>query len=416
MGRSSHRCCRSVLIRACARSAAAVLVALTAGGCSVVFDAAIEGQVVDRLRYEDTPDDAGIDAVEVYLYLNDRGRDRDLESYTTDGLLPDESGEDRYFLRTITDTGAAGQAGAFAFANILWHDLLPRFGRSGDRREIFFLLYRPDYGLAARNAFVVSGTTNRIAPFEIDTLLTFADITGNVVDSSTGEGIDEVMVSVYVPTAYADGAFVYPQEPDHELTTAGDGSYSGQIDFSRELAADRGGVVLLLTFDQDDYQARAGDDSDLAADRDIDGDGSDDTYASSSNVLEGSETEMPEIELRRVGFDETLYVQVGTDPGDGFTGTNGAVVALYFDRSSAPGASEEPDFQTTTTIRLVADGFESGWATFDNLTWTDTAYTGAQSSIQCYVDIDHDADGIVDADNIATTVVSNAENTVLYEY
>lgn len=405
-------------------------VTLCVSACSVVFDAGVGGTVVDRARYEENPDTAGVDAVDVFLYLNDRGRQRDRERHDADGLLPDEAGADgttpdRYYLKSVTGTAAGGQAGAFSFSNILWHDLLPRFGRSGDRREIFFLFYHPEYGLQPRSAFIVSETTNRLAPLKIDTLLTSAQITGTLVDAGSDAAVAGADVHVYVPETYADGSFTYTTAAQHQLTTGAAGGYSGRIEFSRGLAADPGNVELLLTFSHDDYQATTAADAQLRNDRDLDGDGSNDTYFPTPPIAEGEEAELPTIGLRRISFTETLHVQVGADADadgvvDASEGTNGLVVRLYFNRSAAPTPGDQSDYQSTTTIRLVGSEVQPGWATFSGLRWTDTSYTGAQSSVVCYVDIDVDGDGSIggspDADNITTIVVSDADNTVSYAY
>lgn len=419
-------------LTAWSRATLAVIAAVVVSGCSVVFDAGLSGTVADLDRYDENPDAAGIDGVEVYLYLNVGGQERDLNRYGEDGLLPDESGDDRYFLKTVTATNASGGAGAFSFSNIFWHSLLPRFGRSGDRREIFFLLHHPDYGMHARSAFVVSDTTNRLAPLKIQTILTSATIAGELVDAATDASVSGATVQVFAPDGYTtDAGFTYPITPTGEFTTTLDGGYGGSVEFSRDLAAEPGYVELLLLFDHDDYVASASADSQLSADRDVDGDGANDTYFRTAAIEEGADVDLPTIGLRRTAFTETLYVFVGTDENadDAVTadeGTNGATVLLYVDRQTVPAADEEADFRSTTTLRLVGGEVQPGWATFTGVSWTDTDYSGAQSSIACYVDIDVDADGTVEttpasgepieADNIAVTVTSDADNVVDYEY
>jgi hypothetical protein len=386
---------------------------LCMGACSVVFTAGVSGVVVDAEEFSDDPATGGLNGVRVYLYLRENPRTADQERYESDGFLPDEEGGDNYYLNAVTDT-LGSEAGAFSFPTIYWHDLFPRYGRSGDRRDVHLLLYHPEYGLVGHTASIVSDTTNTMAPIEVTSIFETAAISGVVERSGSSTGVADVTVSAHVASSWDGSVFSYDAAPAEEAVSDATGTFSMDIVYPRELGGAAGGGGALLLFEADDYLAVAADDAELNDDRDVDGDGSNDVYHQTPLLLADEVTELEVISIRQTAFSETLDGRVGVDvdaDSNIDVGTNGAVVALYFNRSVGPAPGDPPDLTTTSSNRLVDQDVEAGWFSFSDITWDDVAYTGSQSSITCYVDVDSDANGTIDVDNRLVTVYSNTSNT-----
>jgi hypothetical protein len=390
-----------------------VLTALVLGSCSVVFTAGVQGQVVDQEVFDDNGG-GGLDGVRVYIYIRERPRRLDREFYESDGLLPDENEDGRYYLETVTDT-VGGTAGSFSFPTLYWNDLLPTYGRSGDRRDVFFLLYHPEYGLIDYTATIVSDTTNTLAPIELTWLFQQTSVTGRVVRAGTSAGVGGVAVAAYAADGWNAGVFSYGSADPEETTTAADGTYSMDLTVPRAVVEAAGAGRARLTFTDSDYQIDSSVDLLLDETTDVDGDGSPDSSYETADLPPDATTELDTISIKQVSFTESLDGRVGVDAGgDGNidTGTNGAVVHLYFDAGSAPAPADPPDLTTTTQNRLVDQNVEAGWFSFSNLAWDDGLYAGAQSSVTCYIDVDVTGDGTMEVDNRLVTLYSNTSNTV----
>ena len=146
-----------------------ILFALTLEtACSVVYNASISGSVLDKKKYNQDPEgNNGIQEVFVYLYFDPNKRAEDLTTWSNgNGLLPDHPSdqEPKYFAGTHTDNN-----GDFAFNGLIWDALFPKYGKSGDRREVYFLFYHPDYGLVSNSSptYIVSDVNNKLPPFLI---------------------------------------------------------------------------------------------------------------------------------------------------------------------------------------------------------------------------------------------------------
>ena len=415
--RHDHQSRRRLAPVAAVALALALLATLLLASCSVVFTAGINGRVVDAEVFAENPQGGGINGVRVYLYLRERDRSADRERYETEGLLPDEEGGDGYYLETVTQI-VGGEAGVFAFPTIYWNDLLPTYGRTGDRRDVYFLLYEPDYGLEDHSATIVNDTTNTLAPVEITSLYDEATISGRVERGGSATGVAGATVSIFVADQWDSTSFSYPTEPTEDAVTGPDGNFTATLSVLRDVIGEAGGGSALLTFEADDYIATTTTDADLADDRDVDGDGTNDVHYQTPLLTPDETTELPTISLKQVSFTESLDGRVGVDTdadGNIDVGTNGAVISIYVNRSSPPGAADPADYTTTSGNLLVDQDVEAGWFSFDDLTWEDTDYTGNQSSITCYLDVDVGGDGTIgagDVDNRQLTVYSNTSNTV----
>ncbi|MFP4443891.1 MAG: hypothetical protein ACLFST_12300 [Spirochaetia bacterium] len=255
---------------------------LTGTGCSAVFTASVTGRLVDADDYEGDAPDPGIDEAEVYLYTKEGARDADLEEFTEDA-------PSRYFMKTVT-VSSGGESGHFTFNGLIWSEMFPGYGKTGDRKEIFFLFYHPEYGTHTESAVVVSEVTNRTPPVKIPSLYNQGEIRGTVIDDETGDGVPGVTVRIYVPDSWEygsdgevlwekeDGTLqtpVYGEEPDYTVTTDADGEYAREVTFLMmpDRETDRGTVPLLLSFDRNGYDADPVMEDDLENDLDLDGDG-----------------------------------------------------------------------------------------------------------------------------------------------
>ena len=412
----AHRLTRIGALLVCT---AALAAALAATSCSVVFTAGINGRVVDAEEFESDPSGGGVNGVRVYLYLRERPRTADRERFETEGLLPDEGDGDDYYLVTVTDV-VGGEAGAFSFPTIYWNDLLPTYGRTGDRRDIFLLLHHPEYGLVDHTATIVSDTTNTLAPVELTWIYETATLEGRLERAGSTAGIAGTTVKVHVADGYDGAIFTYPTAPTEEVTTGANGNYAVTISMLRDTVDAAGGGRALLTFQADGYLATTAADSDLAEDRDVDGDGANDVYYGTPLIPPGETTRLASVSLKQISFTEELSGRVGVDTdadGNIDAGTNGAVVSIYINRASAPDPTDPPDLTTTTGNLLVDQNVQAGWFSFAEITWDDEAYAGSQSSITCYLDVDVNGDGTIDVgagdiDNRLVTVYSNTANTV----
>ena len=67
----------------------------------------------------------------------------------------------------MTETNAQGE---FSFTGFMWHTNNPGYGKTGDHREVYILLYHKDYGLVKNLSpvYIISNATTNIPTFFID--------------------------------------------------------------------------------------------------------------------------------------------------------------------------------------------------------------------------------------------------------
>lgn len=258
--------------------------------CSVVFTSSLTGSVLDAETYEDDPDGVnGISQVFVYCYTDSSDRDADFDAWADgSGALPDDGSNEeiKFFSSTVSDN-----EGEWEFNGIIWEEIFPEYGKSGDRFELFMLFYHPDYGLQKNpsSLFIVSDVTNRLAPVMIEDLYNNRRVTGSVIDNDSGEDLQGISVSIYVPDSWAydtDGNIInldFPSTPTYSTTTDDKGDWEQYVKFLMMpgRADNQGNVQVLITFSSDDYKADPSYDSNLVNDEDIDKDGDiddDDVY------------------------------------------------------------------------------------------------------------------------------------------
>jgi hypothetical protein len=340
---------------------------LAGTGCSAVFTASVTGRLVDTDDYEGDTPDPGINEAAVYLYTKEGDRDADLEEFA-------ETGPSRYFMKTVT-AGSGGESGHFTFNGLIWSELFPGYGKTGDRKEIFFLFYHPEYGTHTESAIVVSEVTNRIPPVKIPSLYNQGEIRGTVTDDETGDGVPGVTVRIYVPESWEYGSGgevlwetesgtgtlvtpVYGEGPDYTVTTDGDGEYAREVTFLMmpDRESDRGTVPLLLTFERNGYDADPVMEDDLENDIDLDGDGritEEEVYYRTPLVTADEVTVMNGISLVPVEEEHQAELSGTVVNSNSSSGVGGVNVRIYVPREWDEDASdyvypEEPAYTVIT--------------------------------------------------------------------
>lgn len=221
-------------------------------------------------------------------------------------------------------------------------------------------------------------------------------------------------MAAYVADGWTGSAYTYASNDSVETTTGANGNYTLSFTMLRSVLEDAGKGSALLTFTDSNYLINSTIDPLLDETVDVDGDGSTDVTYETPGIAADETTELDTINVKQVVFFETLDGRVGVDTGSGNidSGTNGAVVHLYFDAASPPAPADPPDLTTTTDNLLVDQEVEAGWFSFTSLGWYDDLYSGSQSAVTCYIDVDVTGDGSMEVDNRLVTIYSNTSNTV----
>lgn len=249
---------------------------LLLGGCDGIYDASIQGVVLDWDDYNDSSVvDAGINNVDVYLYLNEKHLDEDLAAWNADGKTKPESRinkkglpETAYYQKTTTDT-QGDVRGSFSFNGVMWRNLFPEFGKPGDRATLYFLFYHKDYGMvkAPDAVTVTSGVTNKLPQFRIKKSLCEVTLSGYVVDmnkkqegSSNRLPLSNVSISIYLPLEFDSktGAVVknqWEKTPKYTLVTNADGRFEQKITFPARSTEKIQKCPVMVVYEKDNYSA-----------------------------------------------------------------------------------------------------------------------------------------------------------------
>jgi len=408
-----------------------VLIAgLILSGCSAVFTASVTGRLVDTDEYEDDAGDPGINEAEVYLYTSEGNRDADREAWA------EESEPARYFMKSVTGS-SGGEAGYYTFNGLIWSEMFPGYGKTGDRKEIYFLFYHPEYGIHNSSAVIVSEVTNRLPPVKIPSLYNRGDIRGSVLDNETGDGIGGVTVGIYVPDSWeydAEGGIVwrtgsdtgtletpvYPEEPAYTVTTDDTGEYSRSVTFLMmpDRETDRGTVPLLLTFARNGYDADPEAETDLANDLDLDGDGritEEETCYRSPLVSADAVTVMNDINLVPVEEDHQAELSGTVVNANSSTGVGGVNVRIYVPREWD---SDSEDYiypeEPTYTVITADEGEWEQSITFPKLP-DEESDTGTTSVILTFQRNQYIVDTALDTDlKEDRDIDGDGENDVYY--
>ncbi len=230
-----------------------------AGSCSTVFRSSIQGTIIDLEDYEDGIT-TGVGDAKVFLYTDLAARDEDFSAYIDgdESTLPDGQSKLKYFQSTIT-----GANGSYDFSGFIWHNLFPVFGKTADRKEVYLLVYHPDYGLwKSPVAIVVSDVTNHLDQIKIEDLWNQGRLVGTVLDWKDDEPLAGVTVNFYVAESWTYDAAgvidtaVYPTDTSATSTTDADGRWSADLRFRKmpDRAGDKGTAPVRVVYLLNDYR------------------------------------------------------------------------------------------------------------------------------------------------------------------
>lgn len=145
--------------------------------CSTVFTASVEGKVI--LRYteekeeggEEIEKEEGLKNALIFLYDNKENWLSDYNSYdynaeNPETSLPNAAEKGSYLYYQMTETNTEGK---FSFSGFMWKTTNPGYGKTGDRREVYILIYHKDHGLYKNLSpiFIISNATTTIPTFYI---------------------------------------------------------------------------------------------------------------------------------------------------------------------------------------------------------------------------------------------------------
>lgn len=242
-------------------------------GCDGVYDTSVQGVVLDWDDYNDSSvTDAGINDVDVYLYLDETILEEDLNAWNSDGTWPDDRvnkkgvNEAGYYAKTTTAV-SGNKNGVFGFNGVMWHNLFPEFGKPGDRATLYFLFYHKDYGMvkADNPVTVTSGVTNNLPQFRIKKALCEVILSGYVVDMNKKQKgsvnnlpLSNVTVNIYMPTTFDASkgtAESWERTPKYTVTTDTEGRFEQKINFTKRSTPEVQKCPVKLTFEIADYAA-----------------------------------------------------------------------------------------------------------------------------------------------------------------
>jgi hypothetical protein len=352
--------------------------------CSVVFTSSINGRVIDKEERENNNNVVGISDARVYLYTDSASWEADYNAYVegNTATLPDAPNRRpyRYFQSTTTDNN-----GNYQFAGVVWETMNSTYGKTADRREVYLLVYHPNYGLWKNpNPYiVVSDVTTEFPPMEIEDLYNEGRLSGRVLNWRDVKALANVPVNIYVPKSWSYTAgsvdttsLVFPTAAAYTVNTDGDGYWSATIRYKKMggHADSVNKTRVRVAWNQTDYRAEdpaAGtsiNGGKVAGDRDLDGNGrtalegdtndwyllSDDIPASTSSDPQTVVT--PDVTLQRYHFTVNVsgYVLDKTD-ATGKTGINGAKVVLTV--PSSGGQEFTAYSQPQDTSNTTKDGY-----------------------------------------------------------
>ncbi|MBI9108925.1 MAG: hypothetical protein JEZ04_19435 [Spirochaetales bacterium] len=345
---------------------AAIITAVVLSGCSVVFTSSITGSIVDEEQYDNGTTGSGIADAEVYLYTETAMCSADLTAWTADNsVLPDEpaAGEPTYFLKTITD-----EQGAYTFNGLIWNELFPEYGKSGDRKEVFMLFHHERYGLqeAPYPVYVVSDVTNRIPLFKLPRILNTARIAGTVRDGKTDQVLPNANVLIWVPKSWeytavgnidtSESKFTWETDPSYTALSDVNGEWEQEISYKMLPSSTDNNetTIIRLTYLANGYIAENATDSKIIdGGWDRDGNGSidpdeDDGYYQSGEITDDTYADLGEIALADEYNAATLTGTVLNSSSS--TGEQNVRVDIYVAEDWSYNSSDPDDIQAATAV------------------------------------------------------------------
>lgn len=378
-------------------AALAVGAGLVLAGCSVVFSSSINGRVIDKEERENNNNVVGVSDARVYLYTDQAAWEADYNAYVEGNTdtLPDAPDRRpyRYFQSTTTDSN-----GNYQFAGVVWETMNSAYGKTADRKEVYILVYHPNYGLWKNpNPYIViSDVTTEFPPMEIEDLYNEGRLSGRVLDWKDGKPLANAAVNIYVPKKWSytsddkvDAASLeFPTTAAYSVNTDADGYWSATIRYKKMGGhADRVNKTRVrVAWNETDYRAEdpakgtpAGtslNSGTVSGDRDLDGNGrtalegdTNDWYLLSDDIPASTSTDpqtliTPEVTLQRYRFTVNVSGRV-LDASDatGKTAINGARVVLTV---PSPNGTE---FDAYSQTRDTQNGTEEGYFNLGTVEW-----------------------------------------------
>ncbi|WP_304242999.1 hypothetical protein [Gracilinema caldarium] len=369
-------------------AALAVGAGLVLAGCSVVFTSSINGRVIDKEERENNNNVVGVSDARVYLYTDQAAWEADYNAYVEGNTttLPDAPDRRpyRYFQSTTTDNN-----GNYQFAGVVWETMNSAYGKTADRKEVYILVYHPNYGLWKNpNPYiVVSDVTTEFPPMEIEDLYNEGRLSGRVLNWKDGKALANAGVNIYVPKKWSytsddkvdEASLEFPTTAAYSVNTDNDGYWTATIRYKKMGGhEDRVNKTRVrVAWNTADYRAGPSlNGTAVSGDRDLDGNGrtalegdtndwyllSDDIPASTSSDPQTVNT--GEITLQRYRFTVNVSGRVlDADDATGKTGINGARVVLTV---PSPGGTE---FDAYSQTRDTQNSTEEGYFNLGTLEW-----------------------------------------------
>ena len=246
--------------------------------------------------------------------------------------------------------------------------------------------------------------------------LNSTEVSIEAADAGTREGVPDVDVRIYVAEdwSYTDGeidagSVEWPESPSYQGTTGADGVWTVSVEFARKPSSsdNEGTAPIRVVVVKDDAELVESYDPEDAV-------WEPDPYDEDSGQFFGKTVMDDESYTYEYTIKKTLFEDQelsgylfsdrypASDPVDNDVidrtddydeGINGLLVGLYL-TDVEPAADSLSDAYDTYTSRTGTNG--NGYFTFQNISWTDTDYTGNRSSQAAYVMIDTDNDDLWD--------------------
>lgn len=376
---------RSMVMKVLAAAAVSGLFA----SCSVVFTSSINGRVIDKEERENNNNVVGVPDARVYLYTEKNPWEADFSAYVegNSSTLPDAPGRQsyRYFQSTTTDNN-----GNYQFAGVVWETLNSAYGKTADRRDVYLLVYHPNYGLwkNPNPCIVISDVTTELPPLEIEDLYNEGRVSGRVLNWKDSKPLANAAVDLYVPKSWTytgdtvdSASLEFPSTAAYGVNTDRDGYWTAAIRF-KKMGGHRDMVNktrILVAWNEADYRAEdplqgtAINGGNVQGDRDLDGNGRSaqtgdpsDWYLLSEDIPASTSTDPQtvdtgEVTLQRYRFTVNVSGKVLND-SDG-TGISGARVVL-----TVP-APDGRDFTAYSQPRDTQNSTEEGYFNLGTVEW-----------------------------------------------
>lgn len=343
--------------------------------CSSVFRASLTG------RYIDSETENGIDDGYVFLYTSEDKFKEDWNDYQT------TKDYNTFFTNSFcstTTTTTNNQSGVFTFNAIVWSTLTPLFGKDADVQQIYLVFYHEDYDASYSTQKLVSDSTTRLTPIKVDRIKNNATIHGIISDVSSGNGIANVTVRIYVPKSWTFDSNDEPKvtdddfetSPSYTTTTNANGEYTVKISFAKipSLTDDKGKTKVRIVISLTDFETSSDIDPNFTDNTtwDPDGNGKYEDYYESITINKDTTAQMPNLKMRREIFTESVNGIVKLS-GNGVNGYRVKITYLTRNNTSTSKSSRTYTYYPNDQTSIV------GYFEITNLELASTGVEGTQN-------------------------------------